>query len=91
MLTEPVQKLGMDSGGEKCQTPFFLQLLSCPVLDGYNYYLGFDSGNKLKGGGWKPSVFQGLEIQTAAQKRKTGQRGGRAQALRTWEMDMTNA
>lgn len=62
MLTEPVQQPRMESGGEKYPASFSLQLLSRPVLDGYNYYSKVDSGNKLKG---RPSVSQGLEIQTA--------------------------
>lgn len=53
MFTEPVPKVRMDSGGEKCQTLFSLHLLSCPVLDGYNYYLRVGSCNKIKGGSWK--------------------------------------
>lgn len=62
MLTEPVQQPRMESGGEKYPASFSLQLLSRPVLDGYNYYSRVDSGNKLKG---RPSVSEGLEIQTA--------------------------
>lgn len=48
MFTQPGQQLRMESGGEKYQASFSLQLLSCPALDGYNYYSRVDSGNKLK-------------------------------------------
>lgn len=48
MLTEAAQQVRMEPGGEKYQASFSLQLLSCPVLDGYNYYSRVDSGNKLK-------------------------------------------
>lgn len=53
MFTGPVPKVRMDSDGEKCPTLFSLHWLSCPVLDGYNYYLGVGFCDKLKGGSWK--------------------------------------
>lgn len=76
MFTEPVPKVRMDSGGEKCQTLFSLHLLSCPVLDGYNYYLGVGSCNKLKGGSWK-------QMSSKDQKYKQQQGKGNKQARLT--------
>ena len=73
VFTEPVQELRMESCGEKCQTYFSQQLLSCPVLDGVQLLFRCSFSQQVKGREFETQCFPRMRNKTKKAKQENTQ------------------